>query len=131
MEDILDVESINPNSRLEGGQGEMCVPPHLMRLAETLFSSLFTNYGIRELMSIVSRNKDKDVFLVASRDEPEKASVVVDKDRKYSYSFNDPLCIPIPKKFAILEPDKNYFEMTLKGNILLSLLEVDEKELHR
>lgn len=131
MEDILDIEGVNPNIHIERSHGEVCVPPHLMRLAETLFSSLFTNYSIKDLMSIVASNRDKNVFVLSNRDKPEKASVVVDADHQYSYSFNDPLCIPIPKKFAILEPDKNYFEMTLKGNIVLSLLEVDENELHR
>ncbi|MFO7966591.1 MAG: hypothetical protein R6U44_03225 [Archaeoglobaceae archaeon] len=131
MEDILDFEGNNPDTRLEGAQGEVCVPLHLMRLAETLSSSIFTSYGIRDLMGIVARNRDKDVYVFASRDEPQKANIFVDTDDQYSYSFDDPLCIPVPKKFAILEPDKNYFEMTLKGNILLSLLGVDEKELHR
>ncbi len=131
MEDILDIEGINSIRQLEGAHGEMCVPLHLMRLAETIFSSLFTEYGIRDLMGIVARNRDKDVYVLATRDEPEKADIVIDMDKGYSYSFHDPLCIPVPKRFAILEPDKNYFEMTLKGNILLSLMEVDEKELHR
>ncbi len=131
MEDILDIENVIPNTHLEGSKGEICIPLHLMRLAETRLSSLFSYYDIRNFMGFVARNRDKDVFVLANRDEPEKASIVVDTDNQYSYSPRDPLCIPVPKKFAVLEPDKNYFEMTLRGNILLSLLEVDEKELHR
>lgn len=130
MEDILDIEDFNLNSGLDQSY-EICVPPHLMSLAENLYSSLFTSYGVRGLMNIVAKNRDKNVYVFASRNDPENASVIIDTDNKHSYSFNETLYIPVPKKFAILEPDKHYFEMTLKANILLSLLEADEKELHR
>jgi|Deesub1362B_J571_1020462.scaffolds.fasta_scaffold04256_2 hypothetical protein len=111
--------------------GVICGPPHLLKLADNICTSLLEKHCIEEIMEIVSRNRNISVFIFASRSKPDKVSVITDLDGKYSYSHGDPLFIPLPKKFAVLEPDKKYFERTLRANILLTVLEADEKELHR
>lgn len=131
MEDIMDIEGVKLDSRLEGTHDEISFPLHSMRLAENYHSSIITRYGLKGLMSKVAKNRDKSVFVVANRNDPETAGILIDSDNQHSYSLNETLYIPVPKKFAVLEPDKNYFEMTLKANIFLALLEADEEELHR
>jgi len=115
----------------EEGCEVICGPPHLLKLADNICASLLEKHCIEEIMEIVSRNRNKSVFIFASRSKPDKVSVIADLDDKYSYSSGDPLFIPLPKKFAVLEPDKKYFERTLRANVLLTVLEADEKELHR
>jgi len=80
-------------------------------------------------MKIVKENKDRTIYIVVSRGEPETVSLVADEAGRYS--SGEVLSIPVPKKFAILEPDKNYFEQTLRANIFLAVMGVDERELHR
>ncbi len=109
----------------------VCGPPPLMKIAETICCSLFSKYSVEELMAIVEKYKNGSLFISTSRRDPANVRVIVDVDGKYKYSSNEQLFIPIPKKFAVLEPDKNYFEMTLRANILLAVLGADEKELHR
>lgn len=109
----------------------ICGPPHLVKIAETVCSSLFSKYSAEELMAIVEKNRGRSLFVLTTRENPGRVSVIVDTEGKYNYSAQEPMFIPVPKKFAILEPDKNYFEMTLRANILLAVLGADEKELHR
>lgn len=82
-------------------------------------------------MSIIKESSPKDVFLVTSRENPEKVSLIVDSSGKFCYCCDDPLMIPIPKKFAVLEPDMSYFESTLRANIFLALMRASSEELHR
>lgn len=109
----------------------ICGSPPLMKIAETICGSLFSKYSVEELMAIVEKYKNEQLFISTTRRDPANVRVVVDTDKKYKYSSNEQLYIPIPKKFAVLEPDKHYFEMTLRANILLAVLGADEKELHR
>jgi hypothetical protein len=106
-------------------------PPHLTRIAEKIYLSLLSKYTLEELMAIVKKNRNYSLFILATRRNPRKVNVIIDIKQNYRYSSEDPMFIPIPKKFAILEPDKNYFEITLRTNILLAVLRADEKELHR
>ncbi len=98
-------------------------------LAEKIFRLLVDKYDIERLMKIVEENRDKNVYVVVSRDFPEDVRVVADSNGKYA--CGSVLAIPVPKKFVLLEPDRNYFEQTLKANIFLALSGADEKDLHR
>ncbi len=99
------------------------------KLAERIFRSLTSKHSLEDVMKVVKENKDRTVYIVVSRDEPETVSLVADVAGKYSNG--EILAIPVPKKFAILEPDRNYFEQTLRANIFLAVMGVDERELHR
>ncbi len=98
-----------------------------LELAEEIFKILTSKHSVEELMKLIEGYKDKRLFVVVPRDNPNAVNIVVDG----SYSCGKILAIPIPKKFAVLEPDKNYFEQTLKANILLAVMGAEEKELHR
>ncbi|HID43515.1 MAG TPA: hypothetical protein EYP30_07060 [Archaeoglobaceae archaeon] len=123
--------NLSVRESIDEGYEVICGPPHLLKLADNICSRLLSKHCVEDLMEIVSKNRNKDVFILASRSKPDKVSVIVDIDEKYGYSSGEPLFIPLPKKFAVLEPDKKYFERTLKANILLTVLQADEKELHR
>ncbi|AEA47729.1 hypothetical protein [Archaeoglobus veneficus] len=114
-----------------GYEQVLCGPPHLVRLAELIYQMLVSKYSLEEIMALVAKHRNKMMFIVTSRSNPGKVSLVIDMEGKYRYSSGGLLFIPVPKKFAVLEPDKHYFEQTLKANILLAVLGVDEKELHR
>ena len=109
----------------------ICDSSNLMKIAETICCSLFSKYSVEELMAIVEKYRNMSLFVSTTRNDPANVRVIVDVDGKYKYSANEQLCIPIPKKFAVLEPDRHYFEMTLRANVLLAVLGADEKELHR
>jgi len=96
-------------------------------LADRIFRNLISKHSVEDLMKMISGNRDKNLFLVVSRDSPGEMNIVVGG----KYSRGKVLAIPLPKKFAVLEPDKNYFEQTLKANILLAVRGAEEKELHR
>ena len=100
------------------------------RLVDKIYHGLISKYRIEDIMRIVKENRDCNVFIASTREDPMEVDIVVDKDGVYSYCCGDVLMIPIPKKFAVLEPDKKYFEMTLKANIFLAIMKADEKELH-
>jgi len=106
-------------------------PPKLVKLAELIYGVLLSKYSIEDIMAMVKKYKDKTLFVVASRGSPRKVSLIVDNEGRYCYSSNSLLFIPVPKKFAVLEPDKHYFEQTLRANILLAVLGADERDLHR
>ncbi|MET1124300.1 MAG: hypothetical protein ABWW66_03415 [Archaeoglobaceae archaeon] len=80
-------------------------------------------------MDLVARNRNKNVYIYVKRGNPESARVVVDENGRYR--CDDVLCIPVPKRFALLEPDAEYFELTLKANVCLALRGVREKDLHQ
>ncbi len=101
-----------------------------MRLADEICSSLFRLYTIDEIMDIVKENRDKSVYVYVKRDKPNSPRIVVDANGKHCYKCGNTLVIPIPKKFVLLEPDRLYFEMTLKANIMLALQGAEERELH-
>ena len=104
--------------------------PPQSKLADTIYLSLLSLYPIERLMETVKKHKDEPVFIYTRRDKPELVEVFVDYNREYRYRCDDVLMIPVPKKFAVLEPDKVYFEMTLKANIFLAVQGADKRELH-
>jgi len=106
-------------------------PPKLVRLAELIYGALLSKYSVEEIMAMVKQYRDKTLFIATSRNAPSRVSLIVDSEGKYSYSSNKLLFIPVPKKFAVLEPDKHYFEQTLRANVLLAVLGADSRELHR
>ncbi len=101
------------------------------KLVDEIFEQLLSVYTIEELMDLVARNRDKNVYVYVKRGKPRSAKIVVDTNGKHAYRCDDVLCIPVPKKFALLEPDATYFEITLKANICLALKGAAEKELHQ
>jgi hypothetical protein len=106
-------------------------PPHIIDLAEKIITGLLDSYPIEELMKMVKENSTDSVYIITSKRNPEKVRVIVDSSGKFKYCCQDPLFIPLPKKFAVLEPDKNYFERTLRANVFLTLMEASEIDLHR
>ncbi len=104
--------------------------PHQHELVNRIFGGLVSKYKIEDLMKLVKENRDCTVYIALTRDNPMDVDIVIDREGKYSYCCGDVLMIPIPKKFAVLEPDKKYFEMTLKANIFLAVMRADERELH-
>ncbi len=100
------------------------------KLADAICSKLLSSYTIEEIMETVAKNRDKPVYVYVKRDKPESARIVVDSNGRHCYRCDDVLLIPVPKKFALLEPDKMYFEMTLRANIFLAVKGAEERELH-
>jgi hypothetical protein len=100
------------------------------KLVDTIIENLTKVYTIEEIMQIVKKNSDKGVYLCVKRSKPESPKIFVDSNGNHCYRCDETLLVPIPKKFVILEPDKIYFEMTLKANIMLALNGAAEKELH-
>jgi len=101
------------------------------KLAEDICCSLFEKYTLDYIISLVKENKDCNIFITSFRDKPNQVEILVDKRGEHKYQCNEFLCIPVPKKFVVLEPDSKYFEATLKANIFLAVLKADEKELHQ
>ncbi len=104
--------------------------PPSVKLADEICKNLLDSYTIEELMETVRKNKDRNVYICTKRKNPKFIRILVDGESKHCYRCDDVLVIPIPKKFAVLEPDKLYFEMTLKANILLAVQGAREKDLH-
>ncbi|RLI72474.1 hypothetical protein DRO97_08885 [Archaeoglobales archaeon] len=102
-----------------------------IKIAENICYALLNKYPIDYIIDLIKENKDCRIYITSSRDKPNEVDILVDKVGRYKYQCNEFLCIPIPKKFAVLEPDKRYFEATLKANIFLAVLKADEKELHQ
>lgn len=100
------------------------------KLVDTIIENLTKVYTIEEIMQIVKKNSDKGVYLCVKRSRPESPKIFVDSNGNHCYRCDETLLVPIPKKFVILEPDKIYFEMTLRANIMLALNGAAEKELH-
>ncbi len=100
------------------------------KLADSIVKNLIDSYTIDEIMNLIRKNKDKPIYVCVKRGKPETAKIFVDSNGKHCYRCDDTLLIPVPKKFVILEPDKMYFEMTLRANVLLALNGAEERELH-
>ena len=111
---------------------ELVVAPEpVVKIANQIILNLTKKYPISEIMKLIKDNSSKNIYIVVSKEHPEKVNLIVDHVDKFSYCCEDPLFIPVPKKFAVLEPDANYFERTLKANVYLALMEAAETELHR
>jgi hypothetical protein len=106
-------------------------PPQILELGNIIVEKLLEKYPVKELMEIIKKNSSKGLFVAVSRENPEKVSLIVDTTGKFCYCCEEPLLIPIPKKFAVLEPDTAYFENTLRANIYLALMKASHEELHR
>ncbi|MBO8180556.1 MAG: hypothetical protein H0Z19_08800 [Archaeoglobus sp.] len=100
------------------------------KIADKILENLMRVYSIDEIMQTVRKNKDKSIYLCVKRSKPESPKIFVDSNGNHCYRCDETLMIPIPKKFVILEPDKLYFEMTLRANIMLALNGAEERELH-
>ncbi|HIP62836.1 MAG TPA: hypothetical protein EYH04_01765 [Archaeoglobus profundus] len=101
-----------------------------LKLVDEIFDGLISKYSIEDIMNIVRENKDYTVYISLNRSNPWEIDIVIDKEGRFSYRCDEDMMIPIPKKFAVLEPDKKYFEMTLKANIFLAVIKADKRELH-
>ena len=99
------------------------------KIADAIYSSLLNTYPIEKLMETVKKHKDEQIYIYTRRDNPEAVEVLI-SNNQHGYRCDDVLMIPVPKKFAVLEPDKVYFEMTLKANIFLAVQGADKRELH-
>ena len=100
------------------------------KLADIICSKLLSTYTLEEIMETVAKNKDKSVYVYVKRGKPDSVRLVVDVNGNHCYRCDDILLIPVPKKFVLLEPDKMYFEMTLKANIFLALKGAKERDLY-
>ncbi|ADC66363.1 conserved hypothetical protein [Ferroglobus placidus DSM 10642] len=91
---------------------------------DEIYVEITSKIPLKELMQIVRKYRDRDLFLRINRKKKMLESITF-------YEGNDEECIfvPIPKRFAVLEPDEHYFEVTLKANIVLALK--GEKDYHR
>ncbi|HIP58676.1 MAG TPA: hypothetical protein EYH00_05175 [Archaeoglobus profundus] len=101
-----------------------------LKLVNGIFDGLTSKYSIEDIMNIVRENKNYTVYISLNRRNPWNVDIVIDKEGRFNYRCDEDMMIPIPKKFAVLEPDKKYFEMTLKANIFLAVIKADKKELH-
>jgi hypothetical protein len=106
-------------------------PEPVVKKATEIILNLTKKYSIPEIMKLTRENSSKNIFIVVSKGNPERVNLIIDHTEKLSYCSEDPLFIPIPKKFAVLEPDVTYFERTLKANVYLALMKASENELHR
>jgi len=100
------------------------------KLADIICSHLLNSYTIEEIMEMVARNRDKAIYVYVKRGKPDSVKLLVDSNGRHCYRCDDVLVIPVPKKFVLLEPDKLYFEMTLRANIFLAVRGAEERELH-
>ncbi len=91
---------------------------------DEIYVEIVNKIPLQELMKIVRKYKDRNLFLRINRKKRKLESITF-------YEDNDEECIfvPIPKRFAVLEPDEHYFEVTLKANIVLALK--GERDYHR
>lgn len=99
-----------------------------IRLANIIYGRILAKCRIRDLMKMIREKPDKEFYIVVERKNPLKVDIIVEDEKMYE--CGERLVIPIPKRFAILEPDENYFRQTLKANIFLALRGAEEKELH-
>ncbi len=106
-------------------------PEPIIKVANEIIANLIKKYSISEIMRLTKENSSKNVYIVVSKEDPGKVNLIIDHAERFCYCCQDPLFIPVPKKFAVLEPDTTYFERTLKANIYLALMEASENELHR
>lgn len=91
---------------------------------EEVCCCIFERFPIDYLMDLVKKSSE-DVYLLMHRDDRNFIDIYIGKNNK---DFGEFIAIPIPKRFAVLEPDREYFEITLKANVALALK--GEKEFH-
>lgn len=99
-------------------------------LADEILSLILKKYSIEELMKIVASNGRKNVYLYFKRQNPRSVKLLVDNGNRHRYRCDDVICVPVPKRFALLEPDPAYFEVTLKANLILAFRGADERDLY-
>lgn len=92
--------------------------------AEKICCRILEKINIDDLMKIVKESPE-NVYILLHKEEKDFCDIFVGNNNK---DFGDFIAIPVPKRFAILEPDKSYFEITLKANIALALK--GEKDFH-
>lgn len=92
--------------------------------ADRICDRIFEKINIDELMKIV-RESSENVYILLHKEEKDFCDIFVGDNNK---DFGDFIAIPVPRRFAILEPDRSYFEITLKANIALALR--GEKDFH-
>ncbi len=100
------------------------------RLANVIYGRLLSKCKVKDLMKMIRENPNANFYIIASRRDPLRVEIKVDKNSNYRYENGERLVIPIPKRFAVLEPDENYFRQTLKANISLAVSGAKERELH-
>ncbi len=99
-----------------------------IKLTNIIYGRVLSKCRIRDLMKMIREKPEMEFYIVVERRNPLNVEILIDKE--YRYECGEKLIIPIPKRFAILEPDENYFRQTLKANIFLALIGAREKELH-
>ncbi len=92
--------------------------------AEKICCRILEKFNVEDLMRLV-RETSENVYILLHREEKDFCDIFIGNNNK---DFGEFIAIPIPKRFAVLEPDKYYFEVTLKANIALALK--GEKEFH-
>ena len=93
------------------------------RLAEEICNEIFEKIDKKRLMQLVKENKE--VYLLLHKETREFYNVYIGKNNK---DFGEFLAIPVPKRFVLLEPDEEYFEVALKANIAIGIK--GEKDFH-
>ncbi len=92
--------------------------------ADDVCSCIFEKFSVDSLMNLVRENKD-DVYILLHKEDRDFVDIYIGKNNR---DFGEFIAIPLPKRFAVLEPDKNYFELTLRANIAIALK--GEKDFH-
>lgn len=93
------------------------------RLAEEICNEIFEKIDKKRLMRLVKENKE--VYLLLHKETREFYNVYIGENNK---DFGEFLAIPVPKRFVLLEPDEEYFEVALKANIAIGIK--GEKDFH-
>ncbi len=91
---------------------------------DEIYVEIVSKIPLRELMDIVRNYKERELFLRINRKKKKLESITFSAGNE-----EDCIYVPIPKRFAVLEPDEHYFEVTLKANIVLALR--GERDYHR
>ncbi len=91
---------------------------------EEVCCGIFERFPVEYLMEL-ARSCSEDVYLLMHRDDRNFIDIYIGRNNK---DFGEFIAIPVPKRFAVLEPDREYFEITLKANVALALK--GEKEFH-
>uniref|UniRef100_A0A7J3TID9 Uncharacterized protein n=1 Tax=Geoglobus ahangari TaxID=113653 RepID=A0A7J3TID9_9EURY len=84
---------------------------------ERIYCRILEKINIDKLMKIVKESSE-NVYIILHKEEKDFCDIYIGDNNK---DFGDFIAIPVPKRFAVLEPDRSYFEITLKANIVLAL----------
>ncbi len=95
--------------------------------SDKIFKSITEYITVKELIELVRECKDKSIYILLNKEDREFRNIHVDS--KEINDFENMIVIPVPKRFAVLEEDEEYFERTLKANIELALR--GEKEFYK